>query len=136
MFSSRTRSCRFDSAGTAITDAGLAKASQTRLKELGDDKTSPIVAGAAAPAGLPPLPGLGLAGTKITDAGLEHLKSLAGLQWLNLSKTGVTNAGLAKLHPLRNLKVLVLTSAWATPRRSRRPQESDSWSLRSRKVTL
>ena len=35
--------------------------------------------------------------TKVTDAGLEHLKGLTGLQGLSLERTKVTDGGLAKL---------------------------------------
>jgi len=40
---------------------------------------------------------LGLEKTQITDAGLEHLKGLAGLKYLNLNGTQVTDAGVQQL---------------------------------------
>jgi len=39
------------------------------------------------------LQALGLAGTRVTDAGLPHLKALTGLQVLELAGTRVTDAG-------------------------------------------
>ena len=39
-----------------------------------------------------------LNGTKVSDAGLEHLKELKGLTILNLEKTKVTAKGLEALH--------------------------------------
>ena len=38
-----------------------------------------------------------LANTKVTDAGLEHLKNLSKLQWLYLDGTNVTDKGVKKL---------------------------------------
>jgi hypothetical protein len=38
-----------------------------------------------------------LSGTKVTDAGLVHLRVLTKLQNLNLSNTQVTDAGVAEL---------------------------------------
>lgn len=76
---------------------------------------------------------LSLAGTRITDAGLEHIKALKDLrelhldgtsvtddgleligrlqdlEILNLKDTSITNAALARLKPMRNLKGLYLT---------------------------
>jgi Leucine-rich repeat (LRR) protein len=40
---------------------------------------------------------LNLANSKITDAGLEHLKGLTALKRLNLTNTGVTDAGVNSL---------------------------------------
>ena len=88
--------------------------STDRLSEAGKGKNKPIVEGAAAPAGLPPLPGLGLASTKVGDAGLAHLKSLHGLQRLDLSNTQVTDAGLQALHGLTGLRLVELRGSKAT----------------------
>ena len=38
-----------------------------------------------------------LSGTKISDAGLEHLKGLKNLKVLRLDRTKVTDAGVAEL---------------------------------------
>ena len=40
---------------------------------------------------------LNLMGTKVTDAGLEHLDGLKNLQLLHLSGTRVTDKGMTKL---------------------------------------
>ena len=44
----------------------------------------------------------GLSQTKVTDAGLEHLKGLTQLQTLSLSQTKVTDSGLESLEGLNN----------------------------------
>jgi hypothetical protein len=61
---------------------------------------------------LKPLTGLeslDLGKTKVTDAGLEHLKGLTNLQVLNLAFDDVTDAGLAHLKGLTRLQSLYLT---------------------------
>ena len=50
-----------------------------------------------------------LAGTKVTDAGLVHLKGLAQLQSLDLMEHQVTDAGLEHLKGLTQLQSLDLT---------------------------
>ncbi|MCH8804975.1 MAG: hypothetical protein IH986_02675 [Planctomycetes bacterium] len=57
---------------------------------------------------------LDLRGTQVTDAGLAHLKGLAGLNWLWLSGTEVTDAGLAHLKGLAGLHVLSLVGTQVT----------------------
>jgi internalin A len=52
---------------------------------------------------LPQLRGLGLSGTKVTDAGLAHLTRLPQLRGLNLRDTNITDAGLERLKDLPNL---------------------------------
>ena len=47
-----------------------------------------------------------LRGTKITDAGLVHLKGLTELQKLNLSRSNITDAGLVHLKGLTGLVAL------------------------------
>jgi hypothetical protein len=47
--------------------------------------------------GLVGLRTLDLARTAVTDAGLEHLESLAGLQQVQLAQTGTTAQGRARL---------------------------------------
>ncbi len=69
------------------------------IKELGGkvhvDKNNDVVA-------------LGLVGTKVTNAGLEHLNGLAKLQMLTLNNTQVTDAGLVHLKDLPVLNSLDL----------------------------
>ena len=57
---------------------------------------------------------LNLSGTQVTDAGLAHLKGLAGLQWLSLRGTQVTDAGLAHLKGLAGLQKLSLSDTQVT----------------------
>jgi hypothetical protein len=42
-----------------------------------------------------------LRGTKVTDAGLEHLPAVRGLAFVDLTNTGVTKPGVAKLRAAR-----------------------------------
>ena len=65
-------------------------------------------------------------GTKVTDAGLVHLKGLTNLTWLEVSRDGeklrerllsntkVTDAGLAHLKGLNNLTGLLLAGTKVT----------------------
>jgi Leucine-rich repeat (LRR) protein len=55
-----------------------------------------------------------LYGTKVTDAGLEHLKGLANLKTLFLADTQVTAAGLEHLKGLTKLRVLYLGDTQVT----------------------
>jgi len=55
-----------------------------------------------------PVKSVGLAGSKVTDAGLEHLKDLTKLQSLRLFHTNVTDAGLTNLKGLTQLHSLIL----------------------------
>ncbi len=54
--------------------------------------------------------------TKLTDAGMDHVKDLTTLKELNLTggTMGVTDAGLKKLEGLHNLKSLILTGSKVT----------------------
>jgi Leucine-rich repeat (LRR) protein len=52
--------------------------------------------------------------TQISDAGLEHLKDLTGLQRLWLSSTRITGAGLAYLDGLTGLQRLDLIDTHVT----------------------
>jgi len=49
---------------------------------------------------------LGLHQTRVTDAGLEHLKGLTKLRYLHLDYTKVTDAGLEHLKGLTSLTEL------------------------------
>ena len=55
-----------------------------------------------------PLIGVNLSSTKVTDAGLQHLKGLTKLQSLNLSRNEVSDAGLEHLKGLTSLQMLYL----------------------------
>ncbi len=55
-----------------------------------------------------PSPALNLAGTEITDAGVEHLKGLTNLRTLKLNGTEITDAGLVHLKGLTSLESLRL----------------------------
>ena len=57
---------------------------------------------------------LNLAHTRITDAGLEHLKGLSSLNGLNLYNTQVTDAGLEHLKGLTSLDRLYLNNTQVT----------------------
>ncbi len=54
----------------------------------------------------PDLRNLGLAGTALSDTGLDDVARLTRLESLTLNDTAVTDAGLAKLSGCKNLKVL------------------------------
>jgi hypothetical protein len=64
--------------------------------------------------GLTGLQVLVLSDTQVTDAGLEHLKGLTGLQYLHLWGMRVTDAGLEHLKALTRLQVLVLSDTQVT----------------------
>jgi len=64
--------------------------------------------------GLASLERLDLNGTRVTDAGLEHVKGLTNLQWLCLTRTKVTDAGLVHLEGLTNLQWLELNNTKIT----------------------
>src|SRR5262249_55266318 len=64
--------------------------------------------------GLTGLRSLRLGGTRVTDAGLDHLKGMAALMTLHLDRTGVTDAGLDRLKPLTRLRSLGLFGTQAT----------------------
>jgi hypothetical protein len=54
-----------------------------------------------------PVIGVALPRTKVTDAGLEHLKGLPKLQWLSLLRTKVTDAGVKDLKKaLPNVQII------------------------------
>lgn len=46
--------------------------------------------------------------SKVTDAGIKHLQSVANLEKLWISQTGVTEAGVSLLASLKNLSLLDL----------------------------
>jgi uncharacterized protein YjbI with pentapeptide repeats len=85
----------FGRTGTDLTDADLEKL----RKHL--DK-------------LPNLGGLDLSYTKVTDAGLDHLKGMVNLEKLYLRDIQVTDAGLERLQGLPNLSALRLGGTQVT----------------------
>jgi len=60
------------------------------------------------------LTALDLSGTRITDAGLVHLKGLPRLSSLTLTATQVTDAGLEHLKGMTGLKTLYLNGTDVT----------------------
>ena len=64
---------------------------------------------------LPNLVRLHLERTRVTDAGLPHLRALRHLEYLNLYGTAVGDAGLASLGALASLRSLYLWQTRATP---------------------
>ena len=57
---------------------------------------------------------LTLDGTQVTDAGLAHLEGLTRLQWLSFTNTRVTDAGLSHLERLTGLQSLMLQETSVT----------------------
>jgi YHS domain-containing protein len=106
-------SVNFSLAGAKIDDAALESlkgvADQVVWLNLGG--TAVTDAGLKALAGLKNLRRLHLERTGTGDAGVEHLKGLADLQYLNLYGTKVTDAAVASLSGLKKLKSLYL---WQT----------------------
>jgi Leucine Rich repeat len=64
--------------------------------------------------GLKQLQRLNLSGTKVTDAGLRHLRGLTTLRTLELIDTGITDTGLKNLKGLTNLHRLYLNQTKVT----------------------
>jgi hypothetical protein len=58
---------------------------------------------------MPQLLWLNLDNTKITDAGLPHLRALSQLGFLHLGRTAISDDGLDNLFGLKNLKTLHVT---------------------------
>ena len=58
---------------------------------------------------------LHLGNTKISDAGLAHLKGLKNLTYLNLYGTEVSDAGLKHLRGLKKLEKLFVWQTQVTP---------------------
>ena len=85
----------------AQTDPHLEVAYHLTDGDVGDDHLKPL-------ANMPLLVSVNLRGTKITNAGLAHLKGVKSLKRLHLEKTTVTDEGLAFLAGLENLEYLNL----------------------------
>ena len=75
--------------------------------------------------GLTRLQSLGLGGTQVTDAGLAHLQGLVQLQSLGLADTKITDAGLEHLQALTQLHSLGLGGTRITERRTGAPPSVD-----------
>jgi hypothetical protein len=110
-----TGSTNFPAVGTIgrnlVSDIGYATSSQlyAQLKaQLGLDNTKVTDAGLAHLKGLTHLQVLVLDSTEVTDAGLEHLEGMTELRTLHLFNTKVTDAGLAHLKGLNQLQDLLL----------------------------
>jgi len=89
-------------------------------------------------AGLTELESLRLAGTGLTDAGLNHIAAAKSLRELDVSKTAVTDRGLASLASLAALEQLFLTDTAASDagvRELRRLERLSHLSLAGTKVT-
>lgn len=85
----------------AQTDPHLEVAYHLTDGDVGDDHLKPL-------ANMPLLVSVNLRGTKITNAGLVHLKDVKSLKRLHLEKTAITDEGLANLSGLENLEYLNL----------------------------
>ncbi len=97
------------------TDRELGRAgSLSRLEQLSLARSRISDAGLAHLRGLAHLSWLNLCDTKITDAGLVHLEGLTTLEGLDLSFTPVTDAGLAHLKGLKGLTELDLSGTRIT----------------------
>jgi Leucine-rich repeat (LRR) protein len=95
---------------TEVTDAGLEclVKNLTQLQHLELAFTRVTDAGLEHIKGLTELRLLDLLDTRVTDAGLEHIKGLTQLRTLWLGGTKVTDAGLARLAGLTKLEILDL----------------------------
>ncbi|MDB5340163.1 MAG: inlA 5 [Planctomycetaceae bacterium] len=91
-----------------VTDAGIAHLSGLSLFHLNLTGTSVTDAGLDHLKSMTSLGYLDLSETRITDAGLVHLTGLSALESLNLNDTRITAAGLPYLATLKNLKYLHL----------------------------
>ena len=98
-----------------MTDAGLAHlAKLERLQTVGLASTKIGNAGLARLASRTALQEIDLSGTHVDDAGLVHLVKLTGLRALGLARTRVGNAGVARLVAHRGLQKLDLSGTRVT----------------------
>lgn len=102
--------------GVHITDESLlGLAGMSQLSYLSLDYTAVTDAGVGILAKeILHLANLDLRGTKVTDAGLVHLRDLTSLSELDLSRTCITDAGLVALKGLSSLSRLSLVSTDTT----------------------
>ncbi len=82
-----------------------------RREEFGDGDVARLM---MYPKGVADLRALDVDGTRVTDAGLAHLKILTSLERLDLAKTRVTDVGLAHLKTLISLERLNLEETQIT----------------------
>lgn len=109
--------CNASIAGTNFSDADLAKLASLgpNLRWLDLAGTAVTDAGIAKLAAMPNLTRLHLERTAVTDAGLAHLTGLSDLEYLNLYGTGVTDAGLDQLQSIPKLKQIYVWQTKVTP---------------------
>jgi len=104
--------------GTKITDADLARLARYTawkgLRTLYLSGTRITAAGLAHLKGIPEIESLGLADTRVTDAGLAHLAGLATLPSLGLGGTRISDTGLAQLSRMTRLQELSLADTAIT----------------------
>lgn len=86
----------------------IEKDSQGEVVGVGLDQTRVTDAGMVHLKGMPNLQTLSLTYTDITDLGLTHIKGLNNLQSLDLYDTQITDKGLDNLKGLKNLRTLKL----------------------------
>jgi Leucine-rich repeat (LRR) protein len=91
-----------------VTDAGVKLL--VELKSSRVDQNSPFAMDRKST----PLRLLGLEGTQVTDAGLEHLEGLESLERLWLARAQISNAGLENLKKLKSLQRLALGDTQVT----------------------
>jgi YHS domain-containing protein len=118
--------CNAGVAGIAFSDGDLAKlapvAANLRWLDLAGTKITD--AGLAHLKPMANLTRLHLERTRITDAGLTRLAALHGLEYLNLYGTPITDAGLPSLQSLPKLKKVYLWQTKVTPRAAQAFAES------------
>ncbi|QEG02243.1 Serine/threonine-protein kinase PknD [Stieleria maiorica] len=106
-----------DLSGTKVTTADLSRlrflpslvSLSLENTPIGDEALAEIVRRQ------PKLQSLYLAKTKVTDAGLEHLRSLTDLVRVDLASCKVNDEGLVHLHSLENLQAVGLNSTAVSP---------------------
>ena len=92
----------------------IEKDSQGEVVRVDLDHTRITDAGMVHLKGMPNLQKLSLSYTDITDLGLTHIKGLNNLQSLNLSNTQITDKGLNNIKGLKNLRRLNLARTRVT----------------------
>ena len=88
---------------------------ETKLEELALGGSKLTDAGLVHLKGATSLTCLGLDGTTVTDQGLENLKGLVNLDCLHLDRTVVSDAGLQHLVGMTKLRTLTVSETKVTP---------------------